>query len=84
MKRVMQTAYHLLKDRPDFAQLQFIMSPLCREQLHTTADVPSCYTDAVNAARSMFSIVDVESCFQGYENRENWFVEDLVKVPETR
>ena len=40
MRRAMQTAYHLLKDRPDFNEIQFVVHPVCREHLHQAGDVP--------------------------------------------
>ena len=51
LRRTMQTAYYLLKDRPDFANILFIVEPLCREHLHTSGDVPSTQVEATALAK---------------------------------
>ena len=84
MRRAMQTAYYLLKDRPDFAQIQFIVNPLCREHLQTSGDIPLPYEQCENVARSLFPKVDTETCFKHYKNPDHYFVEDLVKDPEAK
>jgi broad specificity phosphatase PhoE len=77
MRRAMQTAYHLLKDHPQFATIQFIVEPLCRENIHGTCDMPSTYSQMKAFAESLFPNVDTESRFTGYSDREVYFVEDL-------
>ena len=84
MRRAMQTAYYLLKDREDFASIQFIVNPLCRELLGAAADVPSARSDMIRYAQSLFPTVDTSSCFEGYENPEHYFVEDFTVDVEAR
>mmetsp|Transcript_39569 Transcript_39569/g.51840 ORF Transcript_39569/g.51840 Transcript_39569/m.51840 type:complete len:141 (+) Transcript_39569:220-642(+) len=78
LRRAMQTAYLLLKDRPDFEQINFIVNPLCREHLHTAGDVPSTHAQTASYARKLFPRVDTESCFARFANRELFYVEDLA------
>ena len=84
MRRAMHTAYLLLKDREDFASIQFIVNPLCRELLGAAGDVPSARSDMVRYAQSLFPTVDTESCFECYENPEHYFVEEFTVDVESR
>ena len=86
MRRCQQTAYHLLKDHPEFQNIQFVLVLYCREHLHTSGDVPLPYSDQVSLAQELFPKVDVESCFTQYDEsvRETYFLEDLDEEPRQK
>ena len=67
MRRALQTAYYLLHERPDFADILFILHPLCREHLHHAGDIPLSRTEAVEYAKNLFPKLDYETCFERYE-----------------
>ena len=77
MRRAMQTAYHLLKDHPQFATIKFVVEPLCRENIQGTCDIPSTHSEMKLFAESIFPNVDCESRFSEYTDMETYFIEDL-------
>ena len=84
MRRAIQTAHYLLRDRPDYADILFLINPLCREHLHTSGDIPQSYTEMVAYAQSLFPRVDVTSCFEHYEAVETYYIEDMSQDDRVR
>ena len=40
LRRTIETAYHIFKDHPDFANLKVILHPILREKICVSGDVP--------------------------------------------
>ena len=76
LRRCQQTAYHLLKDHPNFYNIMFVLVPLCREHLHTISDVPRSFAEIEHTARELFMKVDTTTHFKNYSNKDHWYVED--------
>ena len=76
LRRCQQTAYHLLKDHPNFYNMLFVLYPRCREHLHTISDVPRPLAETEATARELFMNVDTTTHFKNYSNKDHWFIED--------
>ena len=86
MRRAIATAYYLLRGHPKFGEIRIILEPVCREHIHTTGDIPSPLSVAVQFAESLFPAenIDSETFFAKYQDRENYFLEDLDEASRTK
>ena len=76
MRRCQETAYLLLKGHPRFDQIKFILTPQCREWLHTAGDIPRPLSKSRSYAKELFPNIDTETYFKGYQNDDQWMLAD--------
>jgi hypothetical protein len=81
----MQTAYELLKDHPQFSEMNFELEPLIREHLHCSSDVPSHIDETIEAAKRLFPNLNrcpdkISQVFSSYKDSQRWYIED--QLPE--
>jgi broad specificity phosphatase PhoE len=78
LKRTMQTAYHLLKDHPEFDSLHFELEPMVREHLHCSSDVASDFPEIIATAKGFFPTLTAENKWARYKNPWMWQAEDQM------
>ena len=62
----MQTAFYLLKDHPDFKNIQFVLVPHRREHLDAISDIPQSFSKTLELAEMLFKKVDAVTHFESF------------------
>lgn len=72
LRRTLDTAYHIFKSHPNFAQIKFIVEPLIREKIMIGSDIPSFNSKQMilKEYKDLFPNLDL-SKLDGFEGTED-------------
>ena len=76
LRRTLQTAVNLFKSHPNFESIKFILLPIAKEAIEGTDDLPWNIDSILSEFEGEFPNL-CTSHFDKYENRFNYFFEDL-------